>query len=52
PVFEAVGALAAELTGGRHAVLPAPHHFVQMAAADAFNHTAAEFMRAAAVAST
>jgi pimeloyl-ACP methyl ester carboxylesterase len=47
PIFEAVGNIAADLTGGRHAVLTAPHHFVQMAASDAFNQTAAEFMRAA-----
>lgn len=47
PIFEAVGAVAAGLTGGRHVVVNAPHHFVQMAAADAFNHMAAEFMRAA-----
>jgi hypothetical protein len=33
PIFDPVGAIAAELTGGRHAVPPAPHHGVQMAAA-------------------
>jgi pimeloyl-ACP methyl ester carboxylesterase len=47
PIFEAVGNITAGLTGGRHAVVPAPHHFVQMAAAGAFNQLAAEFMRAA-----
>jgi hypothetical protein len=47
PTFEAVGNIAAELTGGRHVVLASPNHFVQMAAAEEFNRTAAEFMRAA-----
>jgi pimeloyl-ACP methyl ester carboxylesterase len=49
PTFEAVGAIAAELTGGRHVVVTSPNHFVQMAAADAFNQVVAEFMRAAMV---
>jgi pimeloyl-ACP methyl ester carboxylesterase len=47
PIFEAVGNIAADLTRGRHAVVPAPHHFVQMADAGAFNQLATDFMRAA-----
>jgi pimeloyl-ACP methyl ester carboxylesterase len=49
PTFDAVGKIAAELSGGRHVVVASPNHFVQMAAADEFNHTAVEFMQAAEV---
>jgi pimeloyl-ACP methyl ester carboxylesterase len=47
PTFELVGKVAAELTSGRHVIVASPDHFVQMASADEFNQTAAEFMRAA-----
>ncbi len=46
PVFGLVAGRVAELGGGRHVVLAAPHHFPQLAAA-AFNPTLAEFMSAA-----
>jgi pimeloyl-ACP methyl ester carboxylesterase len=45
PTFEAVGRIAAELTGGRRVVVASPDHFVQMVAADEFNRTVDEFMR-------
>ena len=47
PTFEAVGKIAADLTGGRHVVVPSPNHFVQMMAANAFNEAAVQFMKAA-----
>jgi pimeloyl-ACP methyl ester carboxylesterase len=47
PMFEAIGEIGAELTGGRHVVVPAPNHFVQLVTPDAFNETIAAFMKAA-----
>jgi pimeloyl-ACP methyl ester carboxylesterase len=47
PTFEAVGKISAEITRGRHVTVCSSNHFVQLAAPDAFNRTAAEFMQAA-----
>jgi pimeloyl-ACP methyl ester carboxylesterase len=47
PTFEAVAEIGAEVTGGRHVIIPAPNHFVQLVAPDAFNETIVEFMKAA-----
>ncbi len=45
PFFDGVGQLAAELTGGRHAIVPSANHFVQLTNAQAFNAMADAFMR-------
>ena len=45
PSFDAVGDLAARLTGGRHIIVPAPNHFVQLANAEDFNTAVDAFMR-------
>ena len=47
PFFDAVGALAARLTGGRHVIVRSPNHFVQLAGADEFNTVVDAFMREA-----
>lgn len=47
PSFDAISALAARLTGGRHEIVPAPNHFPQLANPDAFNGIVDRFMRAA-----
>ena len=44
PMFDAVGELGAELTGGRHVIVRSPSHFVQLANPDAFNVVVAAFM--------
>jgi pimeloyl-ACP methyl ester carboxylesterase len=45
PTFEAVGEIAAELTGGRHVIVPAPDHFVQASNAEGFNAAVGDFLR-------
>ena len=45
--FDAAGAAIARLTGGRHVIIRAPSHFVQMANAEVFNREVDAFMRAA-----
>ena len=47
PFFDAVGALAAKLTGGRHVIVRSPNHFVQLAGAEEFNTVVDAFMREA-----
>ncbi len=47
PFFDAVGGLAAKLTGGRHVIVRSPNHFVQLAGAEEFNAVADAFMREA-----
>ena len=47
PLFDAVGDLAAELTGGRHVVIASPNHFVQLSSAAEVNPAIDSFMRAA-----
>ena len=47
PFFDAVGGLAAKLTGGRHVVVRSPNHFVQLAGAEEFNTVVDAFMREA-----
>ena len=45
PSFDAIGAIAARLTRGRHVVVPAPNHFIQQSNAGEFNKIADTFMR-------
>ena len=45
PFFDGVGQLAAELTGGRHVIVPSANHFVQLTNAERFNAEADTFMR-------
>ena len=45
PFFDGVGQLAAELTGGRHVIVPSANHFVQLTNAEGFNAEADAFMR-------
>ncbi len=45
--FDAVGDVAAELTGGRHVKVEAPNHFVQMSNPEGFNTLVDTFMRGA-----
>ena len=47
PLFDAVGDMAAELTGGRHVVVRSPNHFVQLSSATEVNTTIDAFMREA-----
>ena len=47
PFFDAVGAVAARATQGRHVIVRAPNHFVQLASADDFNRVVDTFMREA-----
>ncbi len=47
PLYDAVGEIAAKLTGGRHVIVRSPNHFVQSANADDFNATVDAFMREA-----
>lgn len=47
PFFDAVGASAAKLMGGRHVIVRSPNHFVQLAGAEEFNAVADAFMREA-----
>lgn len=46
PFFDAVGEVAAELTGGRHIVVQSPNHFVQLSSATKVNAAVDSFMRA------
>ena len=43
--FDGVGAIAARLTGGRHAVVRSPDHFPQLSSPDAFNAAVIAFWR-------
>lgn len=45
PFFDAVGAVAAKLTGGRHVIVRSPNHFVQLAGAEEFNTVVDTFLR-------
>ena len=47
PFFDAVGDVAARLTGGRHIIVHSPNHFVQLSSADEFNTVVDAFMREA-----
>ncbi len=47
PFFDAVGDVAAELTGGRHVKVEAPNHFVQLSSPERFNTLVDTFMREA-----
>jgi len=47
PTFEAVAEIGAKATNGRHVIISAPNHFVQLVSPDAFNETIVEFMKAA-----
>ena len=47
PFFDAIGQVAADLTGGRHIVVQSPNHFVQLSSAETFNTAVSSFMRAA-----
>ena len=48
PTFDAVGELAAELTGGKHVIVPSPNHFPQQMNPDAFNDVVSTFLSTAA----
>jgi pimeloyl-ACP methyl ester carboxylesterase len=43
PTFDAIGDLAAHLTGGRHVIVPSPNHFPQLANPEVFNSTILSF---------
>ena len=45
PLFDAVGELAAELTGGHHVIVRSPDHFIQAANPVVFNATVQAFMK-------
>jgi pimeloyl-ACP methyl ester carboxylesterase len=45
PSFDAAGALAAQLTNGRHTIVRSPNHFPQLADAERFNVTLDAFLR-------
>jgi pimeloyl-ACP methyl ester carboxylesterase len=47
PFFDAVGARAAALTGGRHVVVRSANHFVQLTSAEGFNTVVDAFLREA-----
>ena len=44
--FDGVGAITAQLTGGRHEVVRSPDHFPQLSSPDAFNTAVTGFWRA------
>lgn len=44
---DATGEVLARLTGGQHAIVPSPNHFVQYASAQCFNAVALDFIRSA-----
>jgi pimeloyl-ACP methyl ester carboxylesterase len=43
PTFDAIGELAAKLTGGKFVVVPSPNHFPQLANPEAFNSALLSF---------
>ena len=43
PTFDAVGELAARLTGGKHVIVPSPNHFPQLTNPEVFNSTILSF---------
>ena len=43
PTFDAIGELAATLTGGKHVIVPSPNHFPQLANPEVFNSTILSF---------
>jgi pimeloyl-ACP methyl ester carboxylesterase len=43
PTFDAIGELAASLTGGKHVIVPSPNHFPQLANPEIFNSTILSF---------
>ena len=43
--FDAIAKMVARVTGGEHAIVESPNHFVQQASADAFNDRVDNFLR-------
>ena len=43
PMFDALSLATAQLTGGRHVIVPSPNHFPQLSAAEEFNAVVTAF---------
>src|SRR5271154_6190458 len=46
PSFDALGVLVAELTDGRHVIVPSPNHFIMSSNPAGFNDAISSFMAA------